>query len=291
MYKNKKFAAYLLGLVGLALLSAFVGAENPTGPSATPADNHADGSTPVSYWTEQLTSAELAGLISSGMTTVIVPTGGIEENGPYLTTGKHNVILDVTCPEIARVLRNALCAPIVKFVPEGNIDPPSGAMKYPGTISLRQETYKALLTDICASLRQAGFRDIVLIGDSGGNQDGMKQVAEALETAWSGTETRIHFIADYYDPGWEATENYTERELGVRETQSDGFHDDIWVTAMMMVKDPELVRYSLRERSGTASINGVSIAPADKTIALGKKMIRFRAELTAEAINRALGKK
>ena len=100
---------------------------------------------------------EIRDAIASGTSTVIIATGGIEENGPYLSTGKHNLILQAACPAIAEALGNALCAPIVKFVPEGNIDPPSGAMKYPGSISLSAGTYEALLTDIASSLRQAGF--------------------------------------------------------------------------------------------------------------------------------------
>lgn len=241
-----------------------------------------------SYWLEQLTWMEIRDLIASGTTTVIVPTGGIEENGPYLATGKHNLILEATCPAIARALGNALCAPIVKFVPEGDIDPPSGSMRFPGTISLSAAAYRALLTDIVGSLRQSGFRDIVMIGDSGGNQSGMAEVAKALNEAWQGDAARVHFIREFYDPGWEATERYTEEQLGVSESRSDGYHDDIWVTAMMMVSDPMQVRYEERVSAGLASINGVSIQPLDEAIALGHKMIEFRARLTAEAIRAAI---
>ena len=89
-------------------------------------------------------------------------------------------------------------------------------MHFPGSISVRADTYVALLTDIAASLRQAGFRDIVLIGDSGGNQAGMATVAEALNRQWVDTATRVHFVREFYDPGWEATERYTEETLGRR---------------------------------------------------------------------------
>jgi creatinine amidohydrolase/Fe(II)-dependent formamide hydrolase-like protein len=54
---------------------------------------------------------------------------------------------------IARKLGNALRSPIIAFVPEGDFDPPTGHMRYPGTISLTQETYKALLRDIASSLK------------------------------------------------------------------------------------------------------------------------------------------
>ena len=241
-----------------------------------------------SYWLEELTSMEIRDAIASGTSTVIIATGGIEENGPYLSTGKHNLILQAACPAIAEALGNALCAPIVKFVPEGNIDPPSGAMKYPGSISLSAGTYEALLTDIANSLRQAGFSDIVMIGDSGGNQRGMANVANKLGQNWQGEATRIHFIREFYDPGWVETEQYTERELGVAQSTDDGYHDDIWVTAMMMVTDPEQVRYQQRVEAGLATINGVAITPLADTIQLGQEMIQFRARYTAEAIRRAL---
>ncbi|MED5411542.1 MAG: creatininase family protein [Pseudomonadota bacterium] len=237
-----------------------------------------------SFWLEELTFLEIRDLIANGTTTVIIPTGGIEENGPYLTIGKHNLILEASCPAIAEKLGNALCAPVVKFVPGGNINPPTGAMKFPGTISLNAATYEALLTDIANSLRQSGFSDIVFIGDSGGNQRGMENVATKLESEWIESTARIHFVREFYSPGWEETESFTEQELGVAESSHDGYHDDIWVTAMMMVSDPEQVRFEQRVEAGLASINGVAIFPLEEAIELGKQMIEFRSELTANAI-------
>ena len=131
-------------------------------------------------------------------TTVVVATGGIEQNGPYLATGKHNYVLRATCPAIAKKLGNALCAPIVPFVPEGDIEPPSGMMRYPGTISVTSSTYESLLTDIASSLKQHGFEHIVLIGDSGGNQEGMKRVASELSEKWKGSAASIHYVPEYY---------------------------------------------------------------------------------------------
>ena len=64
----------------------------------------------------------------------------------------------------------------------------------------------------------------------------------------------------------------------------DGHHDDMWVTAMMMVYDPETVRYRQRMEAGLASINGFDISDLDKTIELGQKMIDFRARNAAEVI-------
>ena len=240
-----------------------------------------------SVWIEDLTYMEVRDRIAAGATTAIVSTGGIEENGPFLATGKHNVILEALCPAIAGELGNALCAPIVAFVPEGNIDPPSGAMYFPGSFSVRAETYQALLEDIGNSLRQHGFTDIVFIGDSGGNQRGMKATADALNAQWQ-DDTRAHFIAEFYTSGWSETERYTEEVLGVSETQHDGHHDDIWVTALMMITDPSSVRYEQRLKADLASINGVDISDLDATVELGRKMAKFRAAHTADAIRNSI---
>jgi len=237
-----------------------------------------------SLWIEKLTYMEVRDLIAAGYTTAIIPTGGIEENGPYLVTGKHNVILRSLCPAIAADLGNALCSPIVAFVPEGIIDPPSAAMHFPGSFSVRDETFHALLDDIASSLKQHGFKDIVLIGDSGGNQRGMAQVADELNNRWAGSGVAAHYVAEFYTPGWEAAERYTEQELGVAETRSDGYHDDIWATAMMMVSDPASVRYAQRVAADLASINGVDISSLESTVELGKKIVLFRAEYTAKVI-------
>jgi creatinine amidohydrolase/Fe(II)-dependent formamide hydrolase-like protein len=225
---------------------------------------------------------EVRDAMRAGKTTVIVATGGIEMNGPYLALDKHNLILRATTEAIARKLGNALVAPIVPFVPEGTIDPPSGHMRYPGTISLTAPAFKALLTDICASLRAHGFANIVLIGDSGGNQDGMKEVASTLNAAWIGGKTRVHFIPEYYDYPGVAT--WLESQ-GIKQ-KDEGHHDDFQITAEMMVVDPASVRLQERIAAGTASINGVPIAPAEKTIDWGRRIVEYRAELTVRAIRK-----
>ena len=244
-----------------------------------------------SVWIEELTYIEVRDRIADGHTTVIISTGGIEQNGPYLATGKHNVILRSLCPAIARDLGNALCAPVVGFVPEGNLDPPSGSMRFPGSITVRGETFHALLSDIADSMKVNGFKDIVLIGDSGGNQRGMTAVAEDLNKRWAGSGVTAHDVIEFYTPGWEQTEKYTKEVLGVTESKNDGHHDDIWVTAMMMVTDPSSVRYHERVEADLASINGVDIAPMEDTIELGRKMVEFRAQYTANAIRTSIANK
>jgi creatinine amidohydrolase/Fe(II)-dependent formamide hydrolase-like protein len=237
-----------------------------------------------SVFIEELTWMEVRDAILAGKTTAIIATGGVEQNGPYLATGKHNVILRATSEAIARKLGNALVAPIVPFVPEGEIDPPGGHMRYPGTISVGQETFRALLTDIARSLKAHGFRHLILFGDSGGNQDGMEAVAITLGGEWEGSGTSIHFIPEYYDnPRWVL---WLE-EHGVHEV-SEELHDDVRHAAIMMLVDPTTVRMEQRRKAGLFHINGIDLDPVAETLELARALVEFQAEVTVRAIERAI---
>src|SRR6266436_9098101 len=85
---------------------------------------------------EELTWTELRDQIRSGKTTIIVPIGGTEQNGPHMVLGKHNVRVKVLAEKIARALNNALVAPVIAYVPEGSVNPPSAHMRFPGTITV-----------------------------------------------------------------------------------------------------------------------------------------------------------
>lgn len=237
-----------------------------------------------SVFIEDLTWMEVRDLITGGKTTAIVASGGVEQNGPYLVTGKHNVLLRGVTEAIARDLGDALVAPILKLVPEGDFDPPTGHMRYPGTVGLSEETFRAVVRDVCRSLRASGFENIVLIGDSGGNQAGMKAVAEELTAEWGG-EPGVHYIPEYYDyPGlqsWLA-------ERGVEQTP-EGIHDDYAITSMMAAVDPNSIRASERRQAGLFSINGVAVDPFDQTKSWGRQLFRHRAEVTVKAIRKAVG--
>jgi creatinine amidohydrolase/Fe(II)-dependent formamide hydrolase-like protein len=235
---------------------------------------------------EDLTWMEVRDAIKAGKTSVLVAAGGVEQNGPYLVTGKHNVVLQAMTESIARKLGNGLVAPIIAFVPEGDFDPPTGHMKYPGTISLSKDTYKALLRDIASSLKTHGFRNILFIGDSGGNQEGMKEVAAELTSQWGGSPG-VHFIPEFYD--YDGLMTWLE-EQGHKQVDQ-GLHDDYGITSIMMTVDPESVRYQQRVVKGLDSINGLKITPVEKTQEVGRKAIEWRANKTVEAIRKATGAK
>jgi creatinine amidohydrolase/Fe(II)-dependent formamide hydrolase-like protein len=238
-----------------------------------------------SVWIEDLTWLEVRDNIRAGMTTAIIPTGGIEQNGPFLTTDKHNVILQATGEAIARKLGNALITPIVAFVPQGPVD----QIRYPGTLSVSPETFKQLLADISESLRSQGFRNVILIGDSGGNQQAMAELAARLSEQWKGSGAQIHYIPEYYN--WPERQQWL-RDRGINEEIQpgwEGLHDEYSATSIMMTVNPTKVRMNQRLAEGLFSIHGVDLAPAEKTIGVGEELIDWIATVTVNAINGRLG--
>lgn len=237
-----------------------------------------------SVFIEELTWMEVRDAMGDGKDIAIVATGGVEMNGPYLATGKHQFILRANVEAIARKLGNALVAPLVPFVPEGDIQPPTSHMRYPGTISVSAKTFEMLLTDIAESLRAHDFRHVVFLSDSNGNVEGMTAVAKRLTRKWAGGPTKIHYIAEYY--GSVGAQEVLDAE-GIREV-SEGHHDGVVAATQVMVTDPAMARTEQRIAVGKMSINGIDIAPP-RGIEIGKKIVEHRAGLTVAAIRKATG--
>jgi creatinine amidohydrolase len=236
---------------------------------------------------EEMTWMEVRDALRAGKKTVIVPTGGLEMNGPYLVTGKHDYVLRATTESLARTMGNTLVAPIVAFVPQGDIAPPTDHMRYPGTISLTEDTFRRLLTDICRSLHAHGFENIVLIGDSGGNQPGMKAVAESLNSEWKGKSSRVYHVPEYFN--YPAVDEFLEAS-GIKQV-NEGLHDDFGISAVLMSVDPNTVRMKERIATGKFRINGIELAPADKTIEWGKKIVEHRTKITLAALRKQMASK
>ena len=233
-------------------------------------------------WIEKLTVLEIRDLLREGTTTALILTGGIEENGPYLTTGKHNHVMRVMGESIARRLGNALAAPIVTIEP-GN---PENA-RSPGGIRLSPETFQAVLRDMATSLKAQGFTDIFLLGDNGGSRRSLAAVAEELAEAWRGQGVVIAHIPEYYN--YDDVLVYQRDVLGVDEDpELERLHDDYYITSIIMNDNPEYVRLQQRIDAGKASINGISILPAEQAIEHGRRLIEFRTDVTVEAIKKAM---
>jgi creatinine amidohydrolase/Fe(II)-dependent formamide hydrolase-like protein len=222
-----------------------------------------------SVFLEELTSSEVGDALRARRTTIIIPVGGTEQNGPHMTLGKHNVRAKEMAGMIAVALGNALVAPVVAYVPEGRIAPPTEHMRYAGTISIPEETFKSVLDAAARSFKQHGFLDVVLIGDSGNYQTQLKAVADRLNRDWATTPARAHFVADYY----RAAQGPYARALrakGLSDAQI-GTHAGAADTSLSMAIDPALVRLDRvpRDVRDTAPV-GVAGDPRAATAELGQ---------------------
>src|SRR5262249_28838777 len=135
---------------------------------------------PDNVWMSELTILEMRDLVKTyGYKTALILNGTMESNGPYLTTGKHNHVLKVTGEAVVGTLDNTLMAPSVMLAP-GKPE----RVTTPGSIKLRQNTLRAVLKDMAASLKGQGFTEIFFLGDSGSNQTDLAAVASELTEAW-----------------------------------------------------------------------------------------------------------
>ena len=140
---------------------------------------------------------------------------------------------------------------------------------------------------MAVSLAAQGFTRIFLLGDSGGNQRGMAAVTEELTEAWRDRDVVIAHIPEFYNYADVLT--YQRDVLGIDEDpRLDGLHDDYYITSIIMNDDPRHVRLEQRIRADKATINGISIVPAEKTIEHGKRLIEFRTEATVAAIEKVV---
>lgn len=242
-------------------------------------------------WIGEMTSLEVRDQIKAGKTTALILGGGMEENGPYLVLDKHNLVSRTTGESVARRLGNALCAPILTMEP-GNPDKPST----PGGVVLRQETYAALLTDMTTSLRAMGFKNIVYLGDHGGDMRPMEEVSKALNAKWKGDGAKVYFVEkmgngsftgrdDSGCCGWGVLDNWEEQTMGIHE-KNEGYHDEYSIGAISMLVNPDAIRIKERTKAKKTSINGIELLPLSKTLANAKKLVQYRTDIVVKELQR-----
>lgn len=231
-------------------------------------------------WLEEMTSPEIQAAMAHGHTWLILPTAGIEQNGQHLPLNKHHRVVAVTAAMLAGKLGNALIAPIVDYVPEGDIASREGHMAFAGTLSLREQTFEHVLEDSVRSFHAHGFSPILLIGDSGGNQQGQAKVAEELREEG----IAVYHVSDYYA-------NAKQEEWLVKQgfaKDSIGFHAGLRDTAEFMASAPDAVRMDRLQDYPKGSFGklGAEGAAAQATPELGKQLLELKVALAVTQICR-----
>ena len=235
-----------------------------TAPAGTPSQ------APDTVFIDELTWEETRDKLKSGTRTVIIPTGGTEKNGYHMVLGKHNAIVTHAANLMARRLKTALVAPTIQYVPEG--DPDRAA---PGVISLPSPAYDNLLDAAARSLQAHGFTDIIFIGDSGGNQQGMRAVAGTLNAEWKDRGVTVYALTDYYEGGRAHYRAWMEAAFGYDATVV-GSHAGISDTSQLLYVRPAGIRKDQIKPWGGAADSGVSGDPTKATAEIGRMGIEFK---------------
>src|SRR5262245_32792645 len=267
MQRTRIGALLAIGLLTIVTASAQRPANAPaTAPSGKPPDT---------VMLEDLTWAEVRDLIKAGTTTVIVGTAGTEQKGPHMVDGEHKFVMEYSADKIARALGRTLVAPVVTYVPEGSWENIGGHMAKPGTITLPDDRFVELLVSAGRSLKAGGFKTILLIGESGGNRNGMRLAAEKLNELWKGADAKAWWIDDYYTKGHADQNRYVTEKVGIPADQIGG-HANILDTSELLFVNARHIRRN-RLSGNDYTNNGVSGNNQSKsTPEIGKALLQIK---------------
>lgn len=258
----------IAALAGLAA-ATFVAARPLTAPPADTVEIAA------------MTWVEVRDAIGRGATTVIVPSGGLEQNGIHMAIGKHDAIVGWTARRIAQDLGHALVAPVLPFVPEGDWDPQTGNMTRPGTIGVSEAAFEATLEGIARSLKAAGFTTICFIADHGESQRPQAAVASRLDRDWATAGVRVVSVDSYYavreQDAWLLAHGETEATMGNHAGLAD--------TSELLAVDPGAVALDRLGRTGwSLEATGGSGEPARATAEIGRALLAIKVEAAIRQI-------
>src|SRR6266704_126046 len=220
---------------------------------------------------EDLTWTEVRDAIAAGKTTAIYYAGSTEQNGPHMALGKHNFIARYVSQRVAEELGNALVYPIMPFGPTGDIATKTDHMRFPVSVSVSQDTFGAVAREVALSAIAAGFKNVVLMGDHGGDQEALKTVAGGLDNEWSPKGIHVRYIPDlYYKEKEQMREYLTKRNMAI--DQHAGIDDTSEV--MFVDKENKWVRKDkLAPDDGKMGVIG---DPTQASIELGKMFVEFK---------------
>lgn len=241
-------------------------------------------------WLEELTQPEFRDMIKDGYTTVLIMTGGVENNDGNLSMNKHNINNKLLGEMMARKMGKTLVAPLVTLEPGS-----AGANIQIGRAGpmLSQATYTAMLYDMGNYLRSMGFKEIFYMGDSGGNARGMQAAADSLTKVYADSPDKVYFkhIPEYYNHT-STVQPYIQNELKIAEgikigasSGTSGLHEELGIDATMALADPQSIRFEQRVKAGQAEINGVKFQSLKWLQDIGRKVADVRVTHTINAVN------
>ena len=244
---------------------------------------------------EMMTWPEVKKAIQSGKTTALIYNGGTEQRGPQNVNGGHTLMGKATVLAIAEKLGDAIAAPVMPFsVNNANAE-------LPGTIGLTGPLFAALNEQVAEQMIKNGFKNVVLMGDHGGGQKELGEVAKKLDEKYAGQGIRVVFCDEVYKKAqddfdkWLAANNYpSSSHAGIPDTSEMLYlgGDKGWVRKDLIataVGDPIRKPGEARDPNAPRINNGITGDARPSTAALGKRAFDIKVEYAVNQIHRLLG--
>ena len=274
------------------LLTAIALSINVAAFAATPAATEHSGGA-QSVYIEDLTWPEVKAAIAAGKTTAIIYAGSTEQNGPHMALGKHNFVAHYTAGEIAKKLGNALVYPTMPFAPTGSRELRDGHMRFAGSVSIDTETFQAVMRQVAQSALAAGFKNVFLMGDHGGNQAALRAAAEDLENPDLFTKldetAHVYYVPDLYYKEKEQMKAYLA-EHGIpydAHAATDDTSEVMFLDEKKWIRRDKLAPSTAKEEPMT----GVEGDPTKATAELGKMFIGWKIDDAVNQIHELLAQK
>jgi creatinine amidohydrolase len=228
-----------------------------------------------------------------GKTTVLVYNGGTEQRGPQNVNGGHTLMARATVKAIAEKLGNAIAAPVLPFSPnEAHAD-------LPGTIGLTPALFAAVNKRVAEQLIKTGFKNVVLMGDHGGGQKELAEVAKKLDEKYLSQGVRVVFCDDVYRKRqddfdkWLAANGYpSSSHAGIPDTSEMLYLGDTgWVRKELIptaLGDPMPKAGEQPDPNAKRVNNGITGDARRSSAALGKRVFEMKVDYAVNQIHRLL---
>jgi creatinine amidohydrolase len=244
---------------------------------------------------EMMTWPELKQAIQDGKTTALIYNGGTETRGPQNVNGGHTLMAHATVIAIAEKLGNAIAAPVLPFSPN------NANANLPGTIGLTAPIFAAVNERVAEQMITNGFKNVVLMGDHGGGQAELGEVARKLDEKYASKGIRVVFCDEVYEKANADFDKYlvangmpVSTHAGIPDTSEMLYlgGDLGWVRKDLVaaaVGDPVRKPGEARDPNAKRINNGITGDARPSTAALGKRIFDMKLEYAVNQIHRLLG--
>jgi len=243
---------------------------------------------------EMMTWLEVKQAIEHGKTTALIYNGGTEQRGPQNVNGGHTLMGHATVIAIAERLGNALAMPVLPFS-VNDADP-----QLPGTIGITGPLFEAINEQVAEQTIKNGFKNVVLMGDHGGGQSELRNLARKLSDKYAASGVRVVFCDDVYKKAgddfdnWLAAKGYpASLHGGIPDTSEMMYlgRNHGWVRQDQLVNslgDPVPKTGEKADPSVKQINNGVTGDARRSTVELGKRQFDMKVDYAVKQIHELL---